>query len=86
MLAGEAEAINAKATATAQGLRSVSDAIRAEGGSEAAGLRIAEQYMLAFGSIAKAGNTMLLPAATHDPAAMVAQAMAIYRSIAPPSG
>jgi hypothetical protein len=42
--------------------------------------------MLAFGSIAKTGNTMLLPAATHDPAAMVAQAMAIYRSIAPPSG
>eukprot|EP00884_Botryococcus_braunii_P021462 jgi/Botrbrau1/79/Bobra.0022s0069.1 len=78
---GEAEAINARALATAQGIRVVSEAIRSEGGSEAASLRVAEQYMQAFAGIAKQGNTMLLPAPVNDPASMVAQALSIYRSI-----
>lgn len=54
---------------------------RAEGGSEAASLRVAEQYMAAFGNIAKQGNTMLIPASTNDPAAFVAQALSVYKSV-----
>ena len=52
-----------------------------EGGAEAAGFRVAEQYMLAFSSIAKEGNTMLLPASTHEPASMVAQALSIFGAV-----
>lgn len=36
-------------------------------------VQVAEQYLDNFGAIAKAGTTMLLPAATHDPASMVAR-------------
>ena len=54
---------------------------RADGGNEAASMRIAEQYLTAFGSIAKAGNTLLLPASANDPASMVAQALSIYNSV-----
>ncbi len=80
--AGEAEAIYRRADATAKGIGLVSQAVTAHGGSEAASLRVAEQYLSAFGQIAKAGNTLLLPAATNDPANMVAQAMSIYKAVA----
>ncbi|CAL5227063.1 g9967 [Coccomyxa viridis] len=79
---GEAEAIYRRADATAKGIGLVSQAVTAHGGSEAASLRVAEQYLSAFGQIAKAGNTLLLPAATNDPANMVAQAMSIYKAVA----
>ncbi len=36
-------------------------------------LQVAQQYVEAFGKLAKETNTMLLPASTNDPAAMVAQ-------------
>lgn len=35
-----------------------------------------------FGEIAKQGTTMLLPAATNDPASMVASALSIYKQVA----
>jgi len=44
-MVGEAEAILAKAKATADGLEVISRKIRRDGGLEAAALRIAEQYM-----------------------------------------
>ena len=64
ILAGEAEAIYRKAEATSKGIEQLSTALQARGGTDAAGLRIAEQYMLAFGAIAKAGNTVCL---LHSP-------------------
>jgi hypothetical protein len=54
------------------------------GGADAAALRVAEQYVGAFGQVAKAGTTVLLPAAVGDPAGMIAQALAIYRSVGAP--
>jgi hypothetical protein len=44
-------------------------------------LQIASQYVDAFGNIAKAGNTMLLPSNPGDAAGMVTQALAIYENI-----
>lgn len=78
---GEAEAILQRANATSQGLSVLSKAMGEEGGTQAAGFRVAEQYMQAFSSIAKEGNTMLLPANTHEPAAMVAQALSIFGTV-----
>ncbi|KAJ6881097.1 hypothetical protein NC651_027824 [Populus alba x Populus x berolinensis] len=52
-LHGEAEAIIAKAQATAKGIAIVSENIKKSGGIEAASLKIAEQYVGAFGNIAK---------------------------------
>lgn len=81
--AGDAEAILRRAEATAKGLAVVAEAMADRGGADAAALRVAEQYVSAFGQVAKAGTTVLLPAAVGDPAAMVAQALAIYRSVGP---
>ncbi|KAL4434785.1 hypothetical protein ABPG77_005312 [Micractinium sp. CCAP 211/92] len=78
---GEAAAILARAEATARGIELLADAIRQQGGSEAVALKVAEQYLDNFGAIAKAGTTMLLPAATHDPASMVASALSIYKQV-----
>ncbi|KAF3785045.1 Stomatin-like protein 2 [Nymphaea thermarum] len=78
---GEAEAIIAKAQATAQGISLLKESIKASGGIEAASLRIAEQYIHAFGKIAKEGTTLLLPSSTANPASMMAQALSIYKSL-----
>ena len=59
----------------------VAEAMADRGGADAAALRVAEQYVGAFGQVAKTGTTVLLPAAVGDPAAMVAQALAIFRSV-----
>ncbi|XP_065046953.1 uncharacterized protein LOC135678281 [Musa acuminata AAA Group] len=78
---GEAEAIIARSQATADGLKILSEAMKAEGGAEAASLRIAEQYITAFGCIAKEGTTLLLPSSVGIPSSMIAQALAIYKKL-----
>ncbi|KAL1206573.1 Hypersensitive-induced response protein 3 [Cardamine amara subsp. amara] len=78
---GEAEAILARAQATAKGLALLSHSLKATGGAEAASLRVAEQYIQAFGNIAKEGTTMLLPSSAANPATMIAQAMTMYKSL-----
>ncbi|XP_010537040.1 PREDICTED: stomatin-like protein 2, mitochondrial [Tarenaya hassleriana] len=78
---GEAEAILAKAQATAKGLALLSGSLKATGGVEAASLRVAEQYITAFGNIAKEGTTLLLPSTAANPANMIAQALTMYKSL-----
>ncbi|XVF51122.1 hypothetical protein PTKIN_Ptkin04bG0159300 [Pterospermum kingtungense] len=78
---GEAEAILARAQATAKGIALVSQALKENGGVEAASLKIAEQYIHAFGNIAKEGTTMLLPSSAANPANMIAQALTMYKSL-----
>lgn len=69
---GKAEEIQLIATATAQGIRKVAEAIEAPGGSEAVSLRVAEQYIQEFGKLAKENNTMILPGNLTDVGSMVA--------------
>jgi len=76
---GAASAILAIATATAEGLRTVASAIQTPGGYEAMQLRVAEQYVNRFGELAKAGNTLILPANLTDVASMIALAMNVIR-------
>ena len=76
---GEAEAILAVATATAEGLRKVANAVIDKGGNEAMQLRIAEQYIDEFGSLAKAGNTFVVPANLADLTSMMALATDIAK-------
>jgi regulator of protease activity HflC (stomatin/prohibitin superfamily) len=71
---GEAEAILAVATATAEGLRRVAESLRTEGGVQAMQLRIAEDYISQFGHLAKAANTLVVPANLSDIASMLALA------------
>ncbi|VAI87788.1 unnamed protein product [Triticum turgidum subsp. durum] len=78
---GEAEAILSKSQATAEGIRMVSESMRAEGSAEAAKLRIAEQYITAFAALAKNTTTMLLPSDAGNPSSMIAQSLQIYKHI-----
>lgn len=77
---GEAEAILAVATATAEGLRKVALALREPGGHEAMQLRVAEEYVAQFGSLAKAGNTLVVPANLSDLASMIALATTVVKA------
>jgi regulator of protease activity HflC (stomatin/prohibitin superfamily) len=72
---GQASAILAVAKATAEGIGSVAKAINEPGGFEAVQLRVAEQYIERFGQLAKAGNTLVLPATLSDVGSMIALAM-----------
>lgn len=71
---GRAAEIRAVAMATAEGITGIAKAIRADGGSDAVNLRIAEQYISEFGKLAKTNNTMIIPANLSDLAGLVATA------------
>ena len=58
-------------------MRAVADAIGDKGGLEAANLKVAQQYIDAFAHLAKASNTLILPASAGDVAGFVATAMTV---------
>jgi regulator of protease activity HflC (stomatin/prohibitin superfamily) len=72
---GRAAAILAVADATAEGIRKIAQASQLPGGYEAVQLRVAEQYIGQFGELAKASNTLVVPAPVADVAGMIALAM-----------
>jgi hypothetical protein len=76
--AGRASEIEQVAMATANGLRAISKAISEENGLNAVNLRIAEQYLMAFGNLAKTNNTMILPSNLSDIAGIVATATSVF--------
>jgi regulator of protease activity HflC (stomatin/prohibitin superfamily) len=76
---GQSAAILAVATATAEGIRRVADAIVQPGGYEAVQLRVAEQYIGEFGNLARETNTLILPATLTDVGSMIAAAMTVIR-------
>jgi regulator of protease activity HflC (stomatin/prohibitin superfamily) len=83
---GEASAILAVANATAEGLRQVAVALNAPGGDQAMALRVAEQYLQEFGRLAKAGNTLVLPANLSDLGSMIALATNVVKAMPGHSG
>jgi regulator of protease activity HflC (stomatin/prohibitin superfamily) len=76
---GQAAAILSVAEATAEGIRRVAEAIQVPGGHQAVQLRVAEQYLTQFGNLAKAGNTLIVPATLSDVTGMIAMALNIIR-------
>ena len=74
---GQAREIQLVAHATADGIAKIAESLRSEGGTTAANLRVAEQYIGEFGKLAKTNNTMIIPASMGDVSAMVATAMSV---------
>lgn len=70
---GKAKALIALAQARAQGLKVVSEQLVKQPGNQAASLLIAENYVQAFGNLAKTSNTLILPANAADVSSVVAQ-------------
>ena len=83
---GEAFAVTTVAEATATAVRQVAAAIGAEGGLQAANLKVAQLYIEAFAQLAKTGNTLIVPSNLTDVASMVSSAMTVLdrtRAVAP---
>ena len=83
---GEAAAILAVAEATAEGLTKVAAALNAEGGDKAMQLRVAEDYLEQFGNLAKAGNTLIVPANLSDVASMIGAATTVLKQVSGDGG
>jgi regulator of protease activity HflC (stomatin/prohibitin superfamily) len=77
---GQGSAILTIANATSEGIRRVAEAIQAPGGFEAVQLRVAEQYITQFGNLAKAGNTLIVPANLSDITSMISAAMTVIKT------
>jgi len=77
---GQAAAIVALATANAAALRAVGAAITEPGGADAVNLKVAEQYVGAFGQLAKTNNSVIIPANLGEMSGLIATAMQIVKS------
>lgn len=75
---GSAESLTIEATARAEAIRTISEAINAEGGSAAVAQQLAEQYVAAFDKLAREGTIALLPGDGSDVASMVAKAYTAF--------
>jgi regulator of protease activity HflC (stomatin/prohibitin superfamily) len=74
---GQAAAILAVAEANAQAIQKIGASIQLQGGMDAVNLKVAEQYVNAFSSLAKQGNTLIVPGNMSDLSTMIASAMTI---------
>lgn len=78
---GRGQEIERVAKATAQGIREIANAINQEGGMNAVNLRIAEAYLLEFGKLARANNTMIIPSDLSNVASMVASISKVFTGV-----
>ena len=74
---GEAEALRLVAEANADAIRKIADALQTPGGNEAVNLKVAEQYVEAFGKLAKETNTLIMPANVADIGSLVSAGLKI---------
>ncbi len=76
---GQASAILAVAEANSQAIQKIAAAIQSNGGMEAVNLKVAEQYVTAFGNLAKQGTTLIVPGNLADMSSMIASALTIVK-------
>lgn len=76
---GKAAEIESIATATANGIRAIAEAIGSNNGIDAVNLRIAEQYLMEFGKLAGTNNTMIIPQNMADISGVIATATSVFK-------
>ena len=77
---GEAAAILAIAEATSGALKQVGQAIQQPGGEAAMNLKVAEQYVSAFGQLAKTNNSLIVPANVGEMSSLIATALQVVKT------
>jgi regulator of protease activity HflC (stomatin/prohibitin superfamily) len=77
---GEAAAILAIAEATSGALKQVGSAIQQPGGEAAMNLKVAEQYVNAFGELAKTTNSLIVPANVGEMSSLIATALQVVKT------
>ena len=75
-----AAAILAIAEATAGALTQVGNAIQQPGGETAMNLKVAEQYVEAFGQLAKTNNSLIVPANVGEMSSLIATALQVVKT------
>lgn len=78
---GRAEAMVVEAKARADAIREISNSINAEGGTTAVAQQLAEQYVAAFGELAREGTVALLPGDAGDVSGMVGKAFTAFDTL-----
>jgi len=78
---GRASEIEIVASATAEGIRRVAEALAGPEGMDAARVRLAEKYIAEFGNLARTNNTLILPANVADVSTLVASALAVVDGV-----
>lgn len=81
---GEGQAILTVAKATAESIERVALAIQNAGGRDAVQLRVAEQWITEFGKLARANNTMIVPANLTDLSSIIASATGVLKHVNQP--
>ncbi len=74
---GDATAIRLIADANAAAVVAVAEALSKEGGQQAANLKVAEAYVIAFSNLAKTNNTLIVPSNLADVSSILATAMTV---------
>ena len=77
---GQAQAILSIAEANAKAIRQVAEAISSPGGMNAVNLKVAEQYVAAFGNLAKTNNTLIVPSNLADLGTLVTAATTMFKA------
>ena len=77
---GQAAAILEIAQASAEAIRKTAAAIQSPGGTDAVNLKVAEQYVNAFGQLARTNNTLIVPANLGDMSSLIATAMQVVKT------
>jgi regulator of protease activity HflC (stomatin/prohibitin superfamily) len=77
---GEAAAIAEVAAATAEAITRIAQAIRQPGGEQAVQLKVAERAVDAYGQLAKANNTMIVPGNMSEVSSLIGTAMALMKT------
>jgi regulator of protease activity HflC (stomatin/prohibitin superfamily) len=78
---GRAKEILLVAEAQAKGSLRVASAITEKGGSEAVNMQLAQQYLSAFGNLAKTNNTMILPTDLANVAGVLKAATSVVKEV-----
>uniref|UniRef100_A0A914CN81 Band 7 domain-containing protein n=1 Tax=Acrobeloides nanus TaxID=290746 RepID=A0A914CN81_9BILA len=79
--AGQAQAIQMEFDARCKALEELATTLDNRGADDAASFVIADNYVKAFGNLAKTNNSIIIPSNPSDVGSMVAQAMTIYKQV-----
>ena len=78
---GKAQEILLVADAQATGIRKVAEAIEGRGGIESVNMQLAQQYLTQFGNLAKANNSMIVPADLANVAGILQACTSIVKKV-----
>jgi len=78
---GRAREILLVAEAQSEGITRVATAIKKDGGTEAVNMQLAQQYLSAFGNLAKTNNTMILPTDLANVAGVLKAATTVIKEV-----